>query len=260
MIFNKEIFTENPEQEQWQMLLRFAYPANIEKFLREKESITYDQDFLESIAGSISQANEYFNASNSVSLNTLPVLLYYGTTNLLFGVSSLISRKKVIVESHGMKVKPLPRELKRIADIEVQTYNQNTGGLYQFYQILEKEHELPFGTSWTLLEILSAIPELSFEFENCYSGEKSCVIPTEKVKLKNNGYLERIEIQTINKYEGAENIFRKIENFDNSYLSPQTTNNYVILRKKLFSKKELGIYSISGQKYFQLGHVKGKNW
>src|SRR5699024_12616874 len=49
---------------------------------------------INTIIGSFLQANEYFKASKSANLQISPLLLYYGATNLLLGLTSLMTGKR----------------------------------------------------------------------------------------------------------------------------------------------------------------------
>ena len=98
----QRIFTENPEKDLWRELLQFSYKANIEKYFSE-HSICSEENVVDCIIGSVLQAYEYFKASGTVNLQISPLLLYYGTTNLLYGMSSLMDGKFHEIHRHGMK-------------------------------------------------------------------------------------------------------------------------------------------------------------
>lgn len=251
----KEIFTEDPEAEQWQMILRFGYLSNIEKFFG-KRKIQVSEDLLETIAGSIMQAQEYFNASKLASLYSSPLLLYYGVSNLLFGVSSLMIGRSLSIGNHGMHLEPNKEGLGRIADIEIKPVDPERGALSHFCKVFYKDTVFPYGDNWTILEILGSIPELKLDFENCYTDAQSYTIPVEIVRREND-YLERINPIDIERFENPREIFAKIENFSSCYLRPEISlqKKHIILRKKL-GGKEVGVYSVSGQKFLQVSHVK----
>ena len=58
---NKQIFTENPENDLWQELMQFSYKANVERYL-EEHNLVKSEDTINTIIGSFLQANEYFDA------------------------------------------------------------------------------------------------------------------------------------------------------------------------------------------------------
>lgn len=87
------IFSENPEIDLWRELLSYTYERNIERYASER-SLQVDQDAKTTIAGSFLQANEYFHAVKDSSLHIAPLLLYYGSINLFYGVACLLDCKK----------------------------------------------------------------------------------------------------------------------------------------------------------------------
>lgn len=256
----KEIFTEDPENEQWQMILNFAYTRNIKEFFKDRNINIKNDKILGNIVGSIMQAREYFMASKKVSLYTSPLLLYYGISNLLLGFLSLSTGRLLDIENHGMRLTKNKKQLIRIADAEIRLCNPDKGALSQFCKVFAKDSMLSYSDTWTLLEILGSIPELKQDFEFCYRDAHAYSIPVEIVKRKND-YLERIKPTDLAKFKDIGDVFSRIENFSKCYLQPQYSDQigHIILRKKI-SGKIIGIYSISGQKFLQIAHVKsGQN-
>ena len=100
-MINREIFTESPEEDLWRELLQYSYRANVSRYLKE-HSLDEDENTINTIIGSFLQANEYFKASKSANLQISPLLLYYGATNLLLGLTSLITGKRPEIKNHGM--------------------------------------------------------------------------------------------------------------------------------------------------------------
>ncbi len=255
----KEIFAEDPDSEQWQMILHFGYLSNIEKFFKERKIQVDDKGFLETISGSIMQAQEYFNASKVASLHTSPLLLYYGVSNLMLGISSLMIGSSLTIENHGMRLELNKEGSGRIADVEIRPFGSETGALSQFCKAFYKGTVFPCGDNWTILEILGSIPELKPDFENCYPDAQSYTIPVQIVR-RDNDYLERINPINIERFENRTGVFAEIENFRNCYLLPETSleEKYIILRRKI-GGREIGVYSVSGQKFLQISHVKGNH-
>ena len=95
-----KIFTENPENELWRELLQYSYKTNIERYFDEK-SLDKNEEVMDCISGSFLQAYEYYKSSINVNLQITPLLLYYGTTNLLYGMSSLFKGKISEIHNHG---------------------------------------------------------------------------------------------------------------------------------------------------------------
>lgn len=69
----KRIYSEQPEVEIWENLLKYTYPENIKKYFSKNHNSQPSDDLINIISGSLSQAYEYFSLSNHSSLQ---VLLY----------------------------------------------------------------------------------------------------------------------------------------------------------------------------------------
>ena len=232
-----KIFTEDANQEQWQMLSSFIYPSNIERYFDQKNIKNHEEEVIDLISGSILQAQEYFHASSSVSLNTSPLLLYYGTVNLLFAASLLKSGKKVDIKNHGIKLEVATRN--RLANTTFTPhFSTEYGGLYQFCRTFSSNINISqYGSQkqWTLLEILGSILELKGDFETCY-GIKSNTIPIQIV-TNTEDYVERIDKQEFDNQDILEQL-QKISSFNDCYIKPTLESEllyypYVFLRRKI---------------------------
>ena len=84
------VFSENPEKDLWRELLQFSYEENIKRYW-EKRNLSSDTNTINSIAGSFLQAYEYYNSVKDANLQISPLLLYYGSANLLYGMVNLLS-------------------------------------------------------------------------------------------------------------------------------------------------------------------------
>jgi hypothetical protein len=261
----QNIFTEDPNDEQWQMLSNFIYPDNIKKFFK-KRGIEDDisEENLELISASVIQAKEYFYAASLLSLNTSPLLLYYGTVNIMFAASLLISNQKPDTRNHGIEFHSPENPVKKLADIEfIPRFSTTHGGLFQFCNTFCPDIDVScYGgnNKWTLLEILGSIPELKSEFEECYNTA-SYVIPLQIVKNQND-YVERINKSEFNNDNDIMIELSKILNFDKTYLKPNLNSAifghpYVILRRKIGSQ-DIHESSVFGQMFLSKYHLKEK--
>lgn len=257
----QKIFTEDPDYEQWQMLSNFLYSSNIEKFFSVHGIEGYDKELLESISGSILQAQEYFTAANAVSLNTSPLLLYYGTVNLMYAASMLVSGKKINIENHGIKFEKSSNATKKLADVEFTPFfGTEIGGLFQFCKTFCPEINVSsYGSksNWTLMEILGSIPELKKDFEECYDT-LSYVVPIQIVKNQNDS-IERIDKNEFRNSDIMQELL-KISDFNKTYIKPRLESHYfqynhVFLRMKIDSKP-ITESSIFGQIFLRKCHKK----
>lgn len=259
----QKIFTEDPDYEQWQMLSNFIYPSNIIRYFKDREIKNADQELVELISGSILQAQEYFYANTLVSLNTSPLLLYYGVVNLLFATSLLASGKKVHIENHGIKLESATGD--RLATTEFTPYfSTEHGGLFQFCKTFCPDTNISRYSSkdkWTLQEILGSIPELKQDFEVCYK-DQSYVIPIQIVKSKTD-YVERIDLNNFRNLSTVMEELLQVDDFQNSYLNPKLESDlfnyqHVFLRAKIGSQP-ITQTSVFGQLFLQKSHQKQKH-
>lgn len=230
-------YSEDPIYDIWQRLLKYSYISNIEKYLGSE----YNEKFLNKIAGSIIQSFEYFNVFKNVSLNTSPLQLYYGYVNLLYAVSCLKLQKSIEIKNHGLSLS-FPEKDRSIGNIIINLSESTDGAFKTFNDIFSDDVKFP--NIITIKEILGFIPEIKNEFEDCYTECDSACIPIEVIKRKGDT-VERILKSQLN---GRKFDPEKIAKFTETYLVPQETNEYFILRKKLISNK-IGIHAISGQKF-----------
>lgn len=254
----KRIFTESPEDEQWRLLMHYTYPINIKSFLKKNGNSNPSEKLVESISGSLLQAKEYFQACKLSTLQISPLLMYYGTTNLLYGISNLITGRKNKIENHGMSIQIDDLDIK-IADINIYPNSSKTGALFVFCNIFCSTCKITNSGKWKIEELFASIPDLLNDFLDYYKEGKPYVIPVQILKQRNSN-IERIKPLYLERLEDFNVFFGRIKEFENNYLPPQYTSQmkYIILHPKMGSEN-IGIYSISGQKYLKLSYLKNGN-
>ena len=254
----KRIFTESPEDEQWRLLMHYTYPINIKGFLKNNGNSNPSEKLVESISGSLLQAKEYFQACKLSSLQISPLLIYYGATNLLYGISNLITGRENKIENHGMSIQIDDPDTK-IADINIYPNSSKTGALSVFCNIFCSTCKIINSGKWKIEELFASIPDLLNDFLDCYKESKPYAIPVQILKQRNSN-VERIKPLYLERFEDFNDFFCRIKEFENNYLPPQYTSQmkYIILRPKMGSKN-IGIYSISGQKFLKSSYLKNGN-
>lgn len=256
-MLNREIFTENPEDDLWQELLQFSYRANVVRYLKD-HSLNEDGDTINTIIGSFLQANEYFKASKSANLHISPLLLYYGATNLLLGLTSLITGKRPEIKNHGMTV--IDSTISTyIAEASVLFGDPNTGGIHQFARILGFEKDLTKYGEWKLMEFLSSIVEIDQDYKKCYAKENGNTLLIDLFNTP-TGTIERVYVNK-DKAQAVAEVLSNVDGFEKNYLPPQlghereSGRDYFILRKKM-AGKDIKLIAFSGQPYLQAGITK----
>lgn len=251
-----KIYTEEPEQELWQTLLQFSYRSNILRYFEENSIVrTGDEELLVNcVAGAILQADEYYKASKTVSLQVEPLLLYYGTTNLLYAMTVLKSGTIPQIKNHGMHLE-VNSENNFIADTGIIFDHYSDGGIHVYSKSMGYMENLCQYHSWTLGEFLDSIAEIKDDFERCYRDKASHILQLNIVNTS-NGVVERINLES----ESILSKLNDIEGFSKSYLKPQISSSinnerYIVLHRKM-NGKDIRQIAYSGQPYLQVGHTK----
>lgn len=248
--FEETVFSENPEDDLWRELLQYTYEKNVERYGKE-HSLNFSTETKNSIIGSFLQAYEYYHACNSVNLQIEPLLLYYGTANLLWGMCNLITGNLNKIENHGMKIN-VESNFKYIADAKVHFNNITNGGIHVYAKIIGYTEKLVEYNDWKLMDSFASIAEIEKDFKKCYSKKSSNVIMLEVFNTP-DGKVEKIYYNEENK-ETIVNLLKDVIGFNESYLPYQfgeEKNNgkkCIILRHKLNSH-DITKISYSGQPY-----------
>lgn len=255
-MYEDKIFTENPEFELWRELLQYSYKANIVKYF-EEHSIDVNDDVVNSIIGSFLQAHEYYKASLNVNLQIEPLLLYYGTTNLLFGMNSLFSGKISEIHNHGMKINPATIS-DYIAETSINFDNPEHGGINIFARALGFNKDLTKYGSWQLFDFFDSVAEINADYLKCYTKKCGKVIMLDVFNTP-DGKIEKIYYNNFNS-DDILKVTNNVEEINKSYLNFQQGKDrngkeYYILRHKM-NGKNIAKNSFSGQPYLQAGHLK----
>jgi hypothetical protein len=250
-----KISTEDPKTEQWKMLSQFSYPVNIQRFRRERNFPELSKEICDYIAGCIRQADAYFQAFQNAPLDISPLLLYYGSSNLLEGAATLITGERKEIKNHGMKIIIPGTENYRISNISIQPLDSSFGALQHFCNIFGNNCSIVNGDVWSAEEVFGSIPDLKRDFELCY-GSFQYYVPIDVVR-HNDLIIERIQPIEMEKFRDEIEILSKIEGLNKAYLTPQIAKDkkYIILNRRL-TYTDIGEYSIFGQKFLVLGHLK----
>ena len=239
------------------MILHYTYPNNIKKYFAQKK-MSYDEDILDIIVSSILQSEEFFKISQNVSLNISQIILYYGAINLFNGILTLIHGEELPINTHGISLQLPLTTSGGIGSINSTVINAKRGAIHNFYNIIENEGISIEGFYFSFAEILSSVPDLKHDFENCYEKLEPHCIPVEKLNV-DGSLIERISTNELKRFKnGGSEIFTLIRDFDTNYLDPQKpSDDYFILRRKIKSL-EIGLFNGYGQKFFQLGLRKNR--
>lgn len=252
----KKVFSENPENDLWRELLQFSYDENVKKYLSQK-GFNYNDELINMITGSFLQAFEYYTLAKTANLQIAPLLLYYGTTNLLNGMSVLIHGKNSDIKNHGMKIHP--DDITNMADTKVTFLSAESGGVHVFSKAFGYELNLTEYGDWYLKEFLDSIAEIHEDYTNCYKNDIGKIIMLDVFNTP-EGKVEKVYFTQDIKDQIAKVLY-SVKDFDKSYLRPtlaKSINNhqeYFLLRHKI-NGKDLCEISYSGQPYLRAFHTK----
>ena len=249
------IATEDPKAEQWRILLQYSYPANVRRYFKENYSVDVSKTLEDCITSCMRQGEAYFVAADKAPLDISPLLYYYGMTNLLRGAVVLLKQDVPLITEHGMTLIVSDPKATRIADVRVQPRNAKTGALHIFSEIFSSNYQIVDGHTWNVKEILSLIPELKQEFENCYQSAPPRTLPLEFVHRKVDNHsikLDRIQRSELKRYDNFEELIALVADYSNAYLSPNVTDTHLILNHRI-KGVEIVSHTIRGQRYLRLG-------
>jgi hypothetical protein len=254
----RKVITEDPKRTQWALLSQFVYPPNIERYQNGLGLTRPNAELVNYISGCISQANAYYVSAAQAALDISPLLLYYGTTNLLAGVWALIKGIIPPIKDHGMKLIGIEGLQEELRVLSVRPRKPIDGALSIFCSVFSPDCNIVNGGEWTLLEILASVPDIRSDFILCYDKEKLFTLPVEIVR-KLDFVNDRASLRDVAKIGNFDEALRRTRGFSESYIQPQPTKNHLILHRKL-NGNEIGSLSISGQKYLIIPHRKNNQW
>ena len=254
------VFSENPENDLWRELLQYTYEANIRRF-SEKMGRSVDEKTIDCITGSFLQAYEYYKSAKNANLQISPLLLYYGSTNLLYGMANLLKGEIVKISNHGMKI-IIPDNMKFIADTQIRFNSPLEGGVHVIAKVFDFNDDMTGFKDWTLKEFLDSLAEISNEYQNCFE------VPCGKIAMLDvvntpDGKVEKIYFDYDNKNDIIQ-LLSNVNGFNKSYLSPTESKDcsnitYFVLRHKL-NGKDISEISYSGQPYLRASHYKNSKY
>lgn len=257
IITTKKIYTEDPESELWKMFSKYTYDNNLIRHFN-----AFDPPYsplgitVNTISGSLLQSAEFFKSAKSASLQTSPILIYYGTINLFQGICALLTGSQPRVTDHGMKLFSSGfGKNKLLADSVLKIENEKTGGVSVFLRHFDPSCASISGYTWNLKELLSSIPDLFDDFMELYSSESANLIPVETVN-EGSRTLERIEMNVAQRFEDIRKSLLKCNGYKENYLNPTITSKYVILNRKNLFTESVFQYGITNRRFLTIPYEK----
>jgi hypothetical protein len=236
------------------MILRYAYPANVERFHESRGIKTDSADTPEYISGCLRQSRAYFDAAYTAPLDISPLLLYYGATNLLSGALALKTGKRPRIANHGM-TQDSEATHESVGNYVVRPHWSESGALRVFCDGFNQAEALDGKQEWPLWELLASIPDLKRDFVLAYTSKPSFVLQIEEVTTADPNFdrVPKSELATL-----ADDSFEleNIPGFKDAYMTPQETSKYLVLYRRR-TGLSLSTRSISGDAFLAIPHLKG---
>lgn len=252
MDFINRYYSENPEEDIWINLKHYSFPKNIYNFY-EKKDIKPSRELVEVISGSFIQAFEYFKASEKTTIQTSPLLLYYGTTNLLYGASCLIEGEIKEVNGHGINLINKNKLNENILENKIKIESHKTGGFRVYLNSLT-EQNINSSLEWTILELLGSIPEIYREFIEMFDRDLLYLIPLEKI-IADYETNFKSNLNVLSSHDIQEKL-KNIKYYNENYLRTRESNDGSIIFSLKINGTSLVKQSYFGEYYFPVAHMK----
>lgn len=226
-------WSENAKSDLWNHIKFFSNEYNCRKLLKGEikggRSIIYsDSPELErkvkQITMCLKQATEYFAAADGVSINTSPLLLFYGMLSLAKAL--IVSNKETIfledIQYHGLDTRPRTHELKTYHDNPIlwtmeKEYAVTNNGVFKYLTEEMGNGVFEDGSVIRFKDILSICPEISNLFEKYYNEPAKVLYLYSYNKISNLPFKYRIAFSTNEKLDVYKRFPKFEEDFDVSH-------------------------------------------
>jgi len=270
------IWTENPINEMWKQLKFISYKENCRNLLIGKiksgRTLIYSttdtilERKIDEISMCIQQGIEYFDAANRITINTSPLLVYYGMLSLAKALVVANSKDTFIddIKYHGLSTRPVNAELEAFRSdktnwcIENEFAVVNSGVFNSLNTLINPSRVLHKDSIINIKNSISCVPEMKALFEKFYNEHSNSFDMYTELKEFETGKLEF----AIGNEENPEKLFKCIPKITNDFEQTENMHNlFPHFRSKENMKIEQidyienyssfvgGRYIISGLKY-----------
>lgn len=237
------IRTEDPVKEIWSMLTYFESEHNAKQYLKKKFGPSVEELIVtaKNLAFTMKTAREYYEAAESVTLLTRPLLLFYGMTALSKVLFTATHAKKSPSRGHGLQ--EIEGWTGDFSEFSVRVLKDGT--FPQFHGCFDKE--TMENTEFSLKELFSLIPEVKVSFETVYN-EKSRALKI--LRVRHGIHIVDSELQ---KYGDLENIISEIPKIHERYHKQyQKFEDKIFLWCTNHKAEDPAIRAVSGEEYLVL--------
>jgi len=178
-------WTNNPYESSWEQLLFLSYSSNVLRLLdgtlKSNRTLLYQNEpalkrKAVQISAAIKQGYEYFTAADNVTINTSPLLYFYGMLSL--SKALLVANVEELflddIKYHGLHTRPITEELKNYSENkEIWTiekeYAVTNDGVFNELNKLIHGISIPKDNIIQYKTLLALDPELSIYYEKYYN-------------------------------------------------------------------------------------------
>jgi YaaC-like Protein len=224
------IWTETPRQEIWNQFRYLESPTNLYDLLTgtiqsersehwEKGEVTKERAY--DIAACIRQADEYYQAAETVSLATQPLLQYYGALALAKACILANDQQAQLsnLSYHGLQTRSSKDNLQSYIDapeswqIEQEFAVTNDGVFPRLCNL--SDESIPKGTELRIKDLLRILPDLTDLYVRHYGEPSHCLYLYDMALVEQKeSDVEQEEIDIGKRFE----IFFASQKFDQDYL------------------------------------------
>jgi len=237
------IRTDNPVGEIWSMLSYFESEYNAKKYLKEKSGSSIENltEAANDLAFTMRAAKEYYEAAESVTILTHPLLLFYGMTALSKALFIATHMKRSPSRSHGLQ--EVAGWSGAFSEFSVKIHKDGT--FPQFHGCFDKE--TLEDAEFSLKELFSLIPEVKVCFETVYD-EKSRALRIMRVRYGIN-----IVDSELQRYVDLDSLINQIPKIHERYSKEyQKFEDRIHLWCVNHEAEDCTIRAISGEEYLVL--------
>jgi YaaC-like Protein len=213
-------WTDQPYSTMWAHLRLLSHEQNARRLLQNNmggartrptvQSILLDQKAAQ-LSYCVLQAYEYYQAAESVTINTSPLLYFYGMLSLAKATIIANDPDKLLddIRFHGLQ----HDKARRTNTVEDQVAILN-GGVFDDFINVVAGFRFPRGATFGFKVVLSISPELSNMYERYYPEKARCMYLYNIETLSKDPYKLRVRPQVRTKEEAYARIPELANDFD----------------------------------------------
>lgn len=244
------VYSETPETDLWRRIRAYSVVEDAcDLVARRANKSACDPRIGAEVAASIEQANEYFKAAQAISMDTLPVHLYYGTVSLLRAALAVHRSAIPEIDSHGMSHRRNQGDSNVLSGNRAVIRASMSGG-FAAYSSMTADSVVIGGSEVSLLGALALIPEVRPEFVRA-TGHPHLAVPVTRTVRADRSVLDIVRAEDL---PSDLDTWLSEEDIKSNYLKPNLgPTGDLALRSVLATRPDPTVRSISGRRFLLRG-------